>query len=99
MMPIEIIMLFELACVAAFFEWTSYEDAFSSGKPSVKFFLQLSLFISGLALPSYRNFSTLVDKDNKGFSILGLVLSLIFMLIIEGSYIAVLKKKNHSKND
>ncbi len=99
MKPIEVIMLFELACVAAFFEWTSYEDAFSSGKPSVKFFLQLSLFISGLALPSYRNFSTLVDKDNKGFSILGLVLTLIFTLIIEGSYLAVLKKKNNSKND
>jgi len=98
-LPIEVIMLFELACVAAFFEWTSYEDAFSSGKPSVKFFLQLSLFISGLALPSYRNFSTLVDKDNKGFSILGLVLTLIFTLIIEGSYLAVLKKKNNSKND
>ena len=99
MLPIEVIMLFELACGAAFFEWTSYEDAFSSGKPSVKFFLQLSLFISGLALPSYRNFSTLVDKDNKGFSILGLVLTLIFTLIIEGSYLAVLKKKNNSKND
>ena len=99
MVPIEIIRLFELACLAAFFEWTSYEDAISSGKPSVKYFLQFSLFIIGVVIPSYRNFSTLVDKDNQGFSILGLVLSLIFMLIIEGSYLAVLKKKNNSKSD
>ena len=99
MVPIELMMLFELACLVAFFEWTAYEDAFSSGKPSVKFFLQLSLFMIGVTLPSYRNFSTLVDKDNKGFPILSLVLTLIFTLIIEGSYLAVLKKKNNSKND
>jgi hypothetical protein len=99
MVPIEIIMLFELACLAAFFEWTSYDDAISSGKPSVKFFLQLSLFMIGVYYPSYRNFSTLIDKDNQGFPILSFVLTLIFMLIIEGSYLAVLKKKNNSKND
>jgi len=89
----ELLMLIGLVSLLLFIELTFHDRTFCEGKISVKFFLHAILFCAGYTFLVNYLFHLIIDKSSKEYSILTIVLSVLFMLLFEAFHCINTKKK------
>lgn len=91
----ELLMLIGLVSLILFIELTFHDRTFCEGKMkiSVKFFLYITLFCGGFTFLILPLFHMLIDKSSKDHSILTYVISVLFILLIEGLHCMNTNKK------